>query len=184
MILPIYTYGLSVLRKEAEEVPADFPELETLVQDMFDTLAKSEGVGLAAPQIGRSLRLVVVDLDVLAEDEPQYAGFRKAYVNPVIKEYGRQQDTYDEGCLSLPGINEKVKRPTSIRIAWKDVDGTEHDEWVEGFLARVLQHECDHLDGKVFTDRLSPLRKQMVKKKLLAISKGKVSAAYKIKTSH
>lgn len=163
-------------------MPADFPELEELVQNMFETLKNSEGVGLAAPQVGRSLRLVVVDLDVLKDDEPQYAGFLRAYINPKILEYGRETDSYAEGCLSLPGINEKVKRPTSIRLAWHDVDGTPHEEWIEGFLARVLQHECDHLDGKVFTDRISPLRKQMVKKKLLALSKGRVSAAYKVKT--
>ncbi|MBR1838301.1 MAG: peptide deformylase [Bacteroidaceae bacterium] len=184
MILPIYTYGLPVLRKETDDVPTDFPELETLVQDMFDTLTKSEGVGLAAPQIGRSLRLLVVDLDALKDEEPAYEGFRKAYINPRILSYGKEQDSFTEGCLSLPGINESVKRPTSILLAWEDMQRQAHEEWIDGFLARVLQHECDHLDGKVFTDRLSPLRKQMVKKKLQALSKGKVSAAYRVKTPH
>lgn len=184
MILPIYTYGLPVLRKVAEEVPADFPELESLVSDMFETLERSEGVGLAAPQVGRSLRLVVVDLDVLKEDEPEFAGFRRAYVNPEILEYSRETESFSEGCLSLPGLSETVKRPKRILISWQDVDGTEHEEWVDGFLARVLQHECDHLEGKVFTDRISPLRKQMVKKKLQAMARGNVSAHYKVKTPH
>ena len=182
MILPIYTYGLPVLRKQAEEVPQDFPELQTLVQDMFDTLANSEGVGLAAPQIGKSLRLVVVDLDALKEDEPQYEGFRRAYLNPEIVEYGSSTDTYEEGCLSLPGITESVKRPTTILLRWQDLDGTKHEEWIDGFLARVLQHETDHLEGRVFTDRLTPLRKQLVKKKLNQLSRGNVSCRYKVKT--
>ncbi|MBQ7635209.1 MAG: peptide deformylase [Bacteroidaceae bacterium] len=182
MILPIYTYGLPVLRKEAEEVPENFPELPQLVQDMFDTLDKSEGVGLAAPQIGKSLRLIVVNLDPLGDDVPEYKGFRHAYVNPQILEYGPEQDSYEEGCLSLPGITESVKRPTSVLLAWEDTDGTEHEEWIKGFHARVIQHECDHLDGKVFTDRLSPLRKQFVKKKLTTLAKGRVSCNYKVKT--
>ncbi len=184
MILPIYTYGLAVLRKQAEEIPADSPELPQLIQDMFETLEKSEGVGLAAPQIGKSIRLIIVDLDVLKEDFPEYEGFRKAYINPRILQYGEKQTTYDEGCLSLPGISESVKRPTSILLRWQDLDGTTHEEWAESFLARVLQHECDHLDGKVFTDRLTPLRKQMVKKKLNNLARGQVRCHYKVKTPH
>ncbi|MBP3227696.1 MAG: peptide deformylase [Bacteroidaceae bacterium] len=181
MILPIYTYGQGVLRKTSEDITPDYSGLAQLVADMFETLAKSEGVGLAAPQIGKAIRVVVVDLDPLKDDEPQYAGFRRAYINPHILEYGDKTDSYDEGCLSLPGINEKVKRPTTIRLAWDDTDGTHHEEWVDGFLARVLQHETDHLEGKVFTDRLTPLRKQLVKKKLNTLARGHVSAAYRVK---
>ena len=182
MILPIYTYGQSVLRKEAEDITPDYPDLKQLIDNMFETMYKSEGVGLAAPQIGLNIRVVVITLDVLKEDFPEYAGFNKAYINPHILEYDESEtQSMEEGCLSLPGIHEPVRRPTRIRVRYQDVDFTTHEEWVDGYLARVMQHEFDHLDGKLFTDRLTPLRKQMVRSKLTALLKGKVRAAYKTK---
>lgn len=182
MILPIYTYGQSVLRKEAEDITPDYPELKQLIDNMFETMYKSEGVGLAAPQIGLNIRVVVITLDVLKEDFPEYAGFNKAYINPHILEYDESEtQSMEEGCLSLPGIHEPVRRPTRIRVRYQDVDFTTHEEWVDGYLARVMQHEFDHLDGKLFTDRLTPLRKQMVRSKLTALLKGKVRATYKTK---
>lgn len=182
MILPIYTYGQSVLRKEAEDITPDYPELNQLVDNMFETMYKSEGVGLAAPQIGLNIRVVVITLDVLKEDFPEYAGFNKAYINPHILEYDESEtQSMEEGCLSLPGIHEPVRRPTRIRVRYQDMDFTSHEEWVDGYLARVMQHEFDHLDGKLFTDRLTPLRKQMVRGKLTALLKGKVRATYKTK---
>lgn len=185
MILPIYTYGLATLRKEAEDIdPAQLEGLKELIADMFETMYRSEGVGLAAPQIGRSIRLAVITLDPLKEDYPEYADFNRAYINPHIVEVDNSTtETIEEGCLSLPGIHEPVTRPARIRVQYLDEEGKAHDEWVEGYLARVMQHEFDHLDGKVFTDRLSPLRKQMVKKKLQAIAKGKVHCSYKVKTA-
>ena len=183
MVLPIYTYGQPVLRKTATDIAEDYPGLKELIADMFETMYKSDGVGLAAPQIGRSIRLVVVTLDVLSDDFPEYKGFNKAYINPHILETDSSHtELIEEGCLSLPGIHEPVRRPTRIRISYQDENFENHDEWVEGYLARVLQHECDHLEGRVFTDLISPLRKQMVKGKLAALLKGKVRCAYKIKT--
>lgn len=182
MILPIYTYGQSVLRKEAEDITPDYPDLKQLIDNMFETMYKSEGVGLAAPQIGLNIRVVVITLDVLKEDFPEYAGFNKAYINPHILEYDESEtQSMEEGCLSLPGIHEPVRRPTRIRVRYQDADFTTHEEWVDGYLARVMQHEFDHLDGKLFTDRLTPLRKQMVRSKLTALLKGKVRATYKTK---
>ena len=182
MILPIYTYGQPVLRKVAEDIPADYPELQQLIADMFETLTESEGIGLAAPQIGKAIRVVVIDLDVLAEDMPEYKDFRHAFINPHIVEYDdTETESSEEGCLSLPAIHEKVTRPTRIRVQWLDDDLKPHDEWIEGYLARVMQHEFDHLDGKMFIDRISPLRKQLIKNKLKALLQGRFRCGYKTK---
>lgn len=185
MILPIYTYGQPVLRKIAQDIDNTYPELNTLIEDMWDTLADSEGIGLAAPQIGRDIRLVVIDLDVLKEDMPEYEGFRKVFINAHIEEYDNTEtSSSEEGCLSLPAIHERVVRPTRIRVKYMDEDFNEHEEWIEGYLARVMQHEFDHLDGKMFVDRLSPLRKQLIKSKLRALLNGKFRCAYKVKLPH
>jgi peptide deformylase len=183
MILPIYTYGQPVLRKQCEDFdPATYPDLNVLIENMYETMKRSEGVGLAAPQIGKAIRLAVIGLDDLKEDFPEYAGYLHAFINPHIVEVDDSEvKAMEEGCLSLPGIHEPVKRPTRIRVQWLDENLQAHDEWVDGFLARVMQHEFDHLDGKVFTDRIAPLRKQMVKSKLNAIVKGKVNCSYRIK---
>lgn len=183
MILPIYIYGNQVLRKEAEDIDASYPELPTLIGNMFETLAASEGIGLAAPQIGLSIRLVVIDLDVLSDDLPEYKDFKKVFINPYILEYDDKSEkkSMEEGCLSLPGIHESVKRPTRIHVQYQDADFVEHDEWVDGYLARVMQHEFDHLDGKVFIDRISPMRRQMVRGKLKDLLLGKVRCSYRVK---
>lgn len=181
MILPIYTYGQPVLRKEAEDIAPDYPELKELVQNMFETNERADGVGLAAPQIGLPIRVVIVDLTPLAEDMPEYADFKRAYINGYIVEEEGETILMDEGCLSLPGIHEKVPRVEKVRIQYVDENFVEHDEWVEGFLARVIQHEFDHLEGKVFTDRISPLRRQMNKAKFNALLSGKVRCDYKVK---
>ena len=183
MILPIYTYGQPVLRKEAEDIAPDYPELKELVQNMFETNERADGVGLAAPQIGLPIRVVIVDLRPLADDMPEYADFKRAYINGYIVEEEGETILMDEGCLSLPGIHEKVPRAEKVRIQYVDEDFVEHDEWVEGFLARVIQHEFDHLDGKVFTDRISPLRRQMNKAKFNALLSGKVRCDYKVKVA-
>ncbi len=181
MILPIYTYGQPVLRKEAEDITPDYPELKELVQNMFETNDRADGVGLAAPQIGLPIRVVIVDLTPLAEDMPEYADFKRAYINGYIVDEEGETILMDEGCLSLPGIHEKVPRAEKVRIQYVDENFVEHDEWVEGFLARVIQHEFDHLEGKVFTDRISPLRRQMNKAKFNALLSGKVRCDYKVK---
>ena len=182
MILPIYTYGQPVLRKVAEDIDEIYPDLPQLVQNMWDTLAKSEGIGLAAPQVGLSIRLIVINLDVISEDMPQYKGFRRVFINPYIEEYDDSEtDVCEEGCLSLPGIHEKVKRPTRVLLSWQDENFEEHEEWIDGYLARVIQHEVDHLEGEVFTDHLKGLRKQMVKSQLGDLLKGRFFCSYKVK---
>lgn len=157
MILPIYIYGQPVLRKESLDIEKDYPNLKELISNMFETMEESNGVGLAAPQIGLNIRVVVIDLDVLSEDFPEYKGFKKGFINPHILEYDESKtESLDEGCLSLPGIQEKVVRPTRIHVQYLDEELNEHDEWVDGYLARVMQHEFDHLDAKMFIDRISP----------------------------
>lgn len=173
---------MPVLRKVAEDITPDYPELKPLIDNMWQTLETTGGIGLAAPQIGKAIRLVVIDLDPLKEDMPEYAGFKQVYINAHIEEYGDDKDSSDEGCLSLPGLSEKVVRPTSIRVKWTDENFQEHDEWVDGYLARVMQHEFDHLEGKMYVDRVSALRKTLLKNKLKALTQGKYKAGYKTKS--
>lgn len=184
MVLPIYTYGQPVLRKVAEDIPTDYPGLQELIRDMFETNTASDGIGLAAPQIGKSIRVVIIDLDVISDQFPEYKGFKHAFINAHILEADETEtDTTEEGCLSLPGIHENVTRPTRIHVKYLDENLKEHDEWVDGYLARVMQHEFDHIDGKVFTDHLSPFRKQMIKGKLKALLMGRFNCAYKVKVA-
>lgn len=182
MILPIYIYGQPVLRKVAQDITPDYPELQQFIADMWETLASSEGIGLAAPQVGRVDRIVVIDLDLLSEDMPEYKGFRRVYINPHIVDYDdTKTDSSEEGCLSLPAIHEKVTRPTRIHVTWCDEQFQQHDEWVEGYLARVMQHEFDHLEGKMFIDRVSSLRRQLISSKLKALTQGRYRCGYKTK---
>ena len=181
MIYPIVIYGAEALHKPSVALTPDYPELPKLIEDMFLTMAAAEGVGLAAPQIGKNIRLFVVDCSPWAEDEEACAGFRKAFINPEIYEVSEETELFNEGCLSLPGLHEDVRRPIAIRMRYLDEQFVEHDELFDGFRARVIQHEYDHLDGKVFTDRLSPLRRQLLKGKLSGMSKGKYRCAYKTK---
>ena len=182
MILPIYVFGQPVLREEAQDITPDYPNLKELIANMFETMDRADGVGLAAPQIGLPIRVVVVDLDVLADDMPEFKGFRRAYINPHILEAGDNLVAMEEGCLSLHGIHESVKRPDRIHVQYLDEEMKPHDEWVEGYLARVMQHEFDHLDGVMFIDHLSALRKQMIRGKLNSMVKGKARCSYKVKT--
>lgn len=181
MILPVYIYGQPVLRASAEDITPDYPNLKALIDNMYETMDRADGCGLAAPQIGLPIRLVVIDLDIMSDEYPQYKGYRRTFINPHIIETNEETDTMDEGCLSLPGIHESVKRPTRIHVKYLDADWKEHDEWVDGFEARCMQHEFDHLEGVMFIDHLSGLRKQMIKGKLGAMLKGKVRCGYKTK---
>lgn len=183
MILPIYIYGQPVLRKVSEDITPEYEGLKELISNMYETLAASEGIGLAAPQIGKNIRVVIIDLDVISEDLPEYKGFRKTYINPHIIEVDEESEkkTMEEGCLSLPGIHEKVIRPSRIHVKYMDEDFNPHDEWVEGYLARVMQHEFDHLDAKMFIDHISPLRKQLIKSKLKALLQGRYHCSYRTK---
>ena len=181
MILPVYLYGQPVLRKEAEEVPQDYPDLKVLVSNMFETMYHADGVGLAGPQVGLSLRLLVIDADVLADDFPECKGFKRTMINPVFLEKSEETDSMEEGCLSLPGIHEKVSRSVRIRIKYQDADFVEHEEELSGFAARVVQHECEHLTGHVFIDNVSAIRRQLNKGKLNNIIKGSVGCSYRAK---
>lgn len=183
MILPIYTFGQPVLRKVAEDITLDYPELKELIENMYETLERSEGIGLAAPQVGLPIRVVVINLDIISDDLPEYKGYIHAFINPhIVEADDTKTETMEEGCLSLPGIHEPVKRPTRIHVTYMDENFEAHDEWVEGYLARVMQHEFDHLEGKMFIDHLSMLRKQMIKGKLGSLLKGNFRCDYKVKT--
>lgn len=181
MILPIYLYGQPVLRKEAEEVPTDYSDLKQLVSNMYETMYNADGVGLAAPQVGLSLRLLVIDADVMKDDFPECKGFKRAMINPVFLERSEEEVSMEEGCLSLPGIHEKVSRSVRVRVKYLDENLNEHDEIVEGFAARVVQHECEHLEGHVFIDNISGIRRQLNKGKLNNIVKGSARCSYKAK---
>ncbi len=181
MIYPIVIYGSEVLRKPSEEITAGYPEVKRLIEDMFLTMAAADGCGLAAPQIGKNIRLFVVDCSAWGEEDEACKDYKRAFINPEIYAVSEETDLFNEGCLSLPGLHEDVRRPVAIRMRYLDEDFVEHDEEFDGFRARVIQHEYDHLDGKVFTDRLSPLRRQLLKSKLLGMAKGKYRCAYKTK---
>ncbi len=181
MIYPIVIYGSEVLRKPSEELTQEYPELQKLIEDMFLTMAAADGCGLAAPQIGKNIRLFVVDCSAWGDEDEACKEYKKAFINPEIYAASEETDLFNEGCLSLPGLHEDVRRPVAIRMRYLDEQFVEHDEEFDGFRARVIQHEYDHLDGKVFTDRLSPLRRQLLKSKLLGMAKGKYRCAYKTK---
>ena len=183
MKLPVYLYGHPVLRAKAADVSADMEGLKELVAAMYDAMYESEGVGLAAPQIGKSIRLVVIDGSPVGEAFPECAGRKMTLINPELEILDGDLISRPEGCLSLPGISEDVKRVEHIRLKWTDENGEAHDEEISGFLARIVQHECDHLEGKVFTDHLSGIRKQLIKNKLLAIANGRVVPDYPYRTA-
>ncbi|MCQ2334096.1 MAG: peptide deformylase, partial [Paludibacteraceae bacterium] len=176
MILPIYLYGQPALRKPTEMVEEGSIDVKQFIADMQETLTAAEGCGLAAPQVGKSLRLFLVDGSELAEDYPDCADFRQVFINPEIIELSEETSAYSEGCLSLPGISENVVRPRTITIRYQDADFQWHTDTYTDFKARIVLHEYDHLEAHVFTDRISPLRKSLVRGKLLNIAKGKTVA--------
>lgn len=179
MIYPIVLYGDPVLRKPTEDVEPG-TDLKLLIQDMYETMKHAQGIGLAAPQIGKSIRLFVVDGTVL-EDEPSMEDFRQAFINPLIVEELGENWEYEEGCLSIPNIRESVSRREKLRIRYYDEDWNEKEEDFYGLKARIIQHEYDHIEGKLFIDYLTPLKKRLLKSKLSDISKGKVDTEYRIK---
>jgi peptide deformylase len=181
MILPIYLYGQPILRKATENITRDYPELNSLIDNMFQTMYNSDGVGLAAPQVGLPIRLFVIDATPMAEDFPDVDCVKKVFINPRIIEVSEEMIAYEEGCLSVPGIHEKVERPKSVKINYFDENWVEHTDTFDGYFARIAQHEYDHLEGHVFTDRVSPIRRQMISGKLSQIQKGKTKCSYKTK---
>ncbi|MCB0430862.1 MAG: peptide deformylase [Flavobacteriales bacterium] len=181
MILPIVAYGDPVLKKRASEVGAMTPELEKLIENMWETMYEAAGVGLAAPQIGQSVRLFVVDASPFEEDEPQLADFKKIFINPIIVEEEGNEWKFNEGCLSIPTIREDVERKPTVRITYLDEKFQSHEETYEGIAARIIQHEYDHLEGVLFTDRISPLKRKLLKRKLSEIAAGNVDVKYKMR---
>ncbi len=177
----MYIFGQPVLRKETEEITTDYPDLQELIKNMYETMLNADGVGLAAPQVGLSIRLFVVGLDVLSDEFPEYKDYLHAFINPKIIETSEDTEVIEEGCLSIPGIHENVRRPKSVHVTYMDENLQQHDEWIEGYAARVFQHEYDHLYGKMFIDHISNFRKQLIKKKLQAMAKGRIACRYKTK---
>lgn len=186
MILPIRAYGDPVLKRVAQDIEPGHPGLEQLIADMFETMYAANGVGLAAPQVGQSIRLFVVDASPFAEDdegnlEPEHkhlVGFKRIFINPYIVEEVGDAWAFEEGCLSIPGIREEVERQPRIVLQYQDEHFKEHEEAFDGFAARVIQHEHDHLDGVLFTDHLPPLRKRLLQGRLRDISRGRTDARY------
>ena len=181
MILPIYGYGYPVLKKVAEEVPEDYPNLGELIENMMETMYSASGVGLAAPQVGLSLRLFVVDTQQIMEEGKEDEGYKQAFINAQILEDAGEPWAYEEGCLSIPDVRGDVERPTQIRMRYQDQNFETHETVFTGMHARVIQHEYDHIEGILFTERLKPIKKRLVQRKLENIRKGKASADYKMK---
>lgn len=180
MVYPIVVYGDPILRKRATDIPKDFPDLAAFIQDMFDTMYAAHGIGLAAPQIGKGVRLFVVDGTTLEDEEEDMTGFKKIFINPQLLDETGNTWAFEEGCLSIPNIRENVSRPETVRIRYQDETWTTREEEYSGIKARIIQHEYDHLDGKLFIDYLTPLKKRMLKGKLTDISKGEVDTEYRI----
>lgn len=183
MILPIYLYGQPVLRKVAREIDETYPDLKLLIANMKETMYDSSGIGIAAPQVGLDIRVVYIDVDCLKDTFPELEGKNMVIINPEIEviEDGEKK-TREEGCLSLPGIHESVTRVEKIKMKWQDENFVSHEEIFEGYLARVIQHECDHLEGKMFIDHISLIRKQLIQGKLKKILEGKARCDYRVKT--
>ena len=183
MILPIYAYGNSILRKESEEIEKDYVDLDKLIDDMFETMKNADGIGLAAPQIGKSIRLIVIDGSNMAEDFPgdDMENFKLVLINPIIEEEFGDDFTFREGCLSLPLVSEEITRPSNIILTYFDKDWNLQEKEFSGVKARIIQHECDHLDGKLWIDKLAPIKRKLIQSKLQKISKGQVFHNYQIK---
>ncbi|MEL7120375.1 MAG: peptide deformylase [Bacteroidota bacterium] len=181
MILPIYAYGQSVLKKRGEEIAPDYPQLRELIENMWETMYNAEGIGLAAPQIGLSIRLFMVDTTLLDEEGKDKEGIKKVFINAEVVEEVGEVWAYEEGCLSIPDVRGDVERPDTITLKYVDENFNEHIETFTEMNARVVQHEYDHIDGILFTELLKPIKKRLVKKKLENIKKGKTQASYKMK---
>ncbi|MEI7420639.1 MAG: peptide deformylase [Prolixibacteraceae bacterium] len=181
MILPVTLYGDPVLRKVCKDIEINYKGLSELIENMFETMYNAEGVGLAAPQVGLPIRLFVVDLSPLSKTEPSLEGFKKYFINAKIIEKSGEEELMEEGCLSIPGIHEEIYRKGFVKMQYIDIDGNRYEDDFSGYLARVIQHEYDHIDGVMFTDYCSPLRKRLLKRKLSDISKGITTATYRVK---
>lgn len=181
MILPIVAYGDPVLKREAEEIEEDYPDLKGLIANMYETMYNAEGVGLAAPQIGKSIRLFIVDASPFEEDEPQLKNFKKTFINPIIIEEEGESWSFNEGCLSIPGVRADVERQPKITIEYMDESFNLIEEEYSGLAARIIQHEYDHIEGILFTDKINSLKRRLLTSKLNNISQGNVRVPYRMK---
>lgn len=181
MILPIYAYGQPVLRKKTIEIQEDYEDLNVLIENMWETMYNASGIGLAAPQIGKAIRIFIVDTTQLEDDEKDMVGVKQVLINPTMLEEEGEEFAYEEGCLSIPDIRGDVFRKPNIKVEFFNEKFEKQVEQYSGINARVVQHEYDHIEGKLFTEKLKPLRKRMIKRKLESIKKGKVSAEYRMK---
>ncbi len=181
MVLPIVAYGDPVLRKVGVEITKDYPHLEKLLEDMFETMEKSKGVGLAAPQVNKAIRLFVIDSTRMYDEGEKNEGVREVFINAKMLEETGDDWPYEEGCLSIPNIREEVYREEKIRVQYLDRNFKKHEKTFTGLTARVIQHEYDHIEGKLFIDHLQPLKRTLLKGRLEKISKGKVDVEYKMK---
>ncbi|MDX1913621.1 MAG: peptide deformylase [Saprospiraceae bacterium] len=185
MLLPIYAYGQPVLKKVAEPIDANYPDLSNLIADMWETMYHADGVGIAAPQVGYSIRLFVIDTEQVdrkeGEESPTDVPFKQVFINAQMLEFTEQIGAYEEGCLSIPDIRGDVDRPKGIRIRWQDENFEQHEAEFTGINARVIQHEYDHLEGMLFTEKLKPLKKRLIQRKMDAIREGKVKTDYKMR---
>lgn len=180
MILPVVAYGHPVLKKVAEDVSPDYPDFKQFISDLWETMYKSDGVGLAAPQVNRSIRVFVIDASAFGEKYPEVKDFKKTFINARIYKEEGDEFSFNEGCLSFPGLREDIVRKPVIHVRYVDEDFVEHDERYDGVVARVIQHEYDHIEGIVFIDRVSSLKKMLLKGRLNDISKGNVDVDYKM----
>ena len=188
MILPIVAYGSEILRKVSQDIEPDYPGLQKLLEDMWETMYSSNGVGLAAPQINKDIRIFVMDsaqiFEHQEEDEkgeyPDEPGIKKTFINAHIKSFDGEDWSYNEGCLSIPKIREDVMRPEEVTVEYLDENFEPHTETFNGITARIIQHEYDHIEGKLFIDYLKPLKRKMLRGKLTDISKGKIKVDYKM----
>ena len=188
MILPIVAYGDPVLRKETEAITKDYPDLDTVIENMFETMYAARGIGLAAPQVNMPIRLFIVDAtpfeddeDLSAEEQKFVSTFKKVFINARILEESGDEWAFNEGCLSIPDVREDVFRKPNIVIEYEDENFKKHTDTFSGIVARIIQHEYDHIEGILFTDKLSPLKKRLIKSKLANISKGNVGIEYRMK---
>jgi len=178
MILPIYIYGHPVLRTESKNITESYPDLDKLIHNMFQTMYHAHGIGISAPQVGLSISLFLIDLTPYHEEDPAIPNIKKAFINPLIIKESGPEEAHNEGCLSIPGLREDVNRKSEISIEYLDVNFKKHTEDIDGLYARVFQHEYDHLNGVLFIDHLSPVKKNIVNRKLIKIGKGKFEDLY------
>ena len=181
MILPIVGYGNPVLKQKAEEIDENYPNLKELLDNMWETMYNASGVGLAAPQIGLPIRLFIIDASPFEDEKPELKDFKKVFINPVILEEAGEEWVFNEGCLSFPDLREDVSRKPVIKIKYQDENFDSHEKIFGGIAARIIQHEYDHIEGIVLVDRISPLKRRLIRNKLNNIIKGAVNPSYKMK---